>query len=94
MGALGIAAAGLTLLAVAGWSLSELVAAGSPEGPVRELDGAGAWVAAYARAVAAGSWGAARVCLTLAVLVLALRGASLLVKTLGRAFRRPSRSAS
>ncbi|MEU3438631.1 hypothetical protein [Streptomyces sp. NPDC006863] len=79
LGRLAIAAFGLTVLAVSSWSVSELVSADFPQRPVWDLGSAGPWVASYARAVAAGSWGAARVCLTLAVVVLVLRAVLLLL---------------
>ncbi|MEV5886353.1 hypothetical protein AB0L74_27210 [Streptomyces sp. NPDC052020] len=94
LGGLGIASIGLTLLAVASWSLSEPVTADFPQRPVWDLGAAGPWVGAYARAIAAGSWTAARVCLVVVALVLALRGASLLVDAVRKVVRRSNRSAS
>lgn len=85
---------GLTLLAVAAWASSELVTADFPERPVWDLGAAGSWAGAYARAVAAGSWTAARVCLAVAALVLTFRGGLLLVGEVRGVVRRSNRSAS
>lgn len=54
---LAIAAFALTMLGVSSWCLSEVVGADFPQRPVRDLGSAGPWVASYARAIAAGSWG-------------------------------------
>ncbi|GGU17941.1 hypothetical protein [Streptomyces violascens] len=88
---LAIAAFGLMMLAVSSWLLSEVVGADYPRRPVWDVGSAGPWVASYARAIAAGSWMAARACLMLAALLLALDFASLLVGTIRRATRKPDR---
>ncbi|WP_432111217.1 hypothetical protein [Streptomyces sp. YPW6] len=92
LGRLAIAAFGLTVLAVSSWSVSELVSADFPQRPVWDLGSAGPWVASYARAVAAGFWGAARVCLTLAVVVLVLHAVVLLLDMIRRIAGRSGRS--
>ncbi|MFG2312096.1 hypothetical protein ACGFS9_26030 [Streptomyces sp. NPDC048566] len=70
----------LTALALAGWLLSAATGAEFPRRPVWDLGDAGPWVASYARAVAGGSWAAARACLVLAG---ALSLVALVSRTLG-----------
>ncbi|MEU3254877.1 hypothetical protein [Streptomyces sp. NPDC006997] len=88
---LAIAALGLMTLAVSGWLLSDVVGADYPRRPVWDLGSAGPWVASYARAIATGSWMAARVCLILTVLLLALESPSLLAGAVRRVTRRAGR---
>ncbi|MFE0641619.1 hypothetical protein ACFW2Y_08415 [Streptomyces sp. NPDC058877] len=88
---LAIAAAGLSVLSVASWFLGESVSTEFPQRPLADLGSTGPWVASYARAVAAGSWGAARVCMVLVVLVLVLNTASRLMDVLRRVGRRRGR---
>ncbi|MGW8062427.1 hypothetical protein ACVV2G_09160 [Streptomyces ziwulingensis] len=89
-----IAALGLMVLAASSRLLGEVVGAAHPQGPVWDVGGAGPWVASYARAVAAGSWTAARACLMLAALILVLDVVSLVVDAMRRVIRRPGRPVS
>ncbi|MCH0563055.1 MULTISPECIES: hypothetical protein [unclassified Streptomyces] len=65
-----IAAFWLTVVAAVCWTVSSAVGADWPDRPTWDLGHSGPWVASYTRAAAAGSWGAARVCLAGAGLVL------------------------
>lgn len=91
LGRLVIAAFGLAMLAVSSWFLSEVVGADFPRRAVWDVGSAGPWVASYARAIAAGSWMAARACLMLAALILVLDLASRLMGAIRRVIRRPGR---
>lgn len=64
-GRLATAALALTLLGVVSRLIGMAAGSAFPEEPVVDLGHAGPWVASYARAAAAGSWGAALVCLSL-----------------------------
>nr|WSZ18827.1 hypothetical protein OH837_38585 [Streptomyces canus] len=94
LGRLAIAAFGLTVLAVSSWFLSEVVSADFPQRPVWDLGSAGPWVASYTHAIATGSWMAARACLMLAALTLALNSASQLMGAIRKVTRRRGRAAS
>ncbi|MFR9798128.1 hypothetical protein ACL02U_19830 [Streptomyces sp. MS06] len=67
-----IAAFWLVVLAVVCLLVNGAVAAELPDRPVWDLGDSGPWVASYTHAAAAGSWGAARVCLAAAALLLVL----------------------
>ncbi|ARP71904.1 hypothetical protein LK06_020300 [Streptomyces pluripotens] len=67
-----LAAVGLALLGLVTSAVSDVVGAEFPQRPVWDLGSAGPWVASYARAVAAGSWMAARACVVFAGLLLLL----------------------
>ncbi|MFC8795205.1 hypothetical protein [Streptomyces cinereoruber] len=91
---LAVAASCLVALAVLSWFLSEAVGADHPRRPVWDVGSAGPWAASYARAIAAGSWTAACVCLMLAALLVVLDFVSLLVAAIRRGARRLDRPAS
>ncbi|MEI7029865.1 hypothetical protein [Streptomyces pratensis] len=93
-GRLVIAALCLTTLAAASWCLGELVGADAPRPPLWDLGSAGPRVASYAYAAAAGSWGAARVCLALVGLLLAGECAAHVMAALRRGVRRGGSPAS
>ncbi|MFF9410826.1 hypothetical protein ACF1B0_35720 [Streptomyces anandii] len=94
LGSLAIAAFGLTMLAVSSWLLSEVVSADYPQRPVWDLGSAGPWVVSYAHGIAVGSWMAARACLILAALILALNSVSQLMGAIRGVTRRRGREAS
>ncbi|WP_432156955.1 MULTISPECIES: hypothetical protein [unclassified Streptomyces] len=95
MRALFTAACALALFAAGCWFVSDLTGTDLPtERPAWDLGGSGPWVASYARGAAVGSWGAARVCLAVALLLLALEAGSQLLAALRGFAARFSRQAS